>query len=103
MSEKATGRPWSHTGGPRLGGFGGTATVYDGPFEVAEMDVCYAEEVVAAMNAVNNYDELASIAGEMARALGNLENDDGQRMPPSAWQLVQSALSRYTKWKGGQE
>tara|TARA_R110002020_G_scaffold10785_2_gene40921 strand:+ start:3850 stop:4158 length:309 start_codon:yes stop_codon:yes gene_type:complete len=33
-------------------------------------------------------------APEMLEALENLENDNGKAMPPSAWKLVQDAISK---------
>ena len=37
---------------------------------------------------------LIAAAPEMLEALKNLENDDGKRMPASAWALVQNAIRK---------
>jgi hypothetical protein len=39
---------------------------------------------------------LAAAAPLMLKALQNLENDDGLRMPDSAWELVQEAVEAAT-------
>jgi hypothetical protein len=37
---------------------------------------------------------LMAAAPDMLEALENLENDDGTTMPPSAWELVQTAIAK---------
>jgi hypothetical protein len=37
---------------------------------------------------------LSPLEGELLEALENLENDDDQMMPKSAWELVQSAIAK---------
>jgi len=39
---------------------------------------------------------LIAAAPDMLEALQNLENDDGKTMPPSAWKLVQNAITKAT-------
>ncbi len=41
--------------------------------------------------------KLFAAAPDLLEALQNLENDDGERMPATAWTMVQDAIAKATK------